>query len=242
MSSARRGHDVSKHSRSFRCQCSRHVLFRNNLCIACSTLLGHLSLTPGSAPGRWRVAEKEREYKRCVNLDTPGGCSWLLPADAAASHCISCRLDRTIPDLGDADNRLYWSAIEAAKRRLVSQLLSLGLPEKSKLSEDTERGVMFDFLRPQPDGPRAMTGHTSGLITLNVEEADNPRREKIRHDLREPYRTLLGHFRHEIGHYDGDRLVWDLGWLERFRGLFGDERADYAAALKANYENGPPAN
>jgi len=174
MSSARRGHDVSKHSRSFRCQCSRHVLFRNNLCIACSTLLGHLPLTPGSAPGRWRVAEKEREYKRCVNLDTPAGCSWLLPADAAASHCISCRLDRTIPDLGDADNRLYWSAIEAAKRRLVSQLLSLGLPVKSKLSEDTERGVMFDFLRPQPDGPRAMTGQTSGLIKLNVKRQTIP--------------------------------------------------------------------
>jgi hypothetical protein len=249
LSSAWRGHDVSKHSRSFRCQCGRHVFFRNSLCIACSTPLGYLPdrsavvpLSPGSAPGRWRVVDAEDEYKRCANLDTPAGCNWLLPADEAASHCISCRLDRTIPDLGDADNRLYWSAIEAAKRRLVSQLLSLGLPVKSKLGEDPERGVVFDFLRSPPGGPRVMTGHASGLITLNVEEADDARREKIRHDLREPYRTLLGHFRHEIGHYYWDRLVWDTAWLERFRGLFGDERADYAAALKANYENGPPAD
>ncbi|MBS1135575.1 MAG: polymerase subunit gamma/tau, partial [Burkholderiaceae bacterium] len=119
MSTAWRSHDVSKHSRSFRCQCGRHVFFRNSLCIACSTPLGYLPdrsavvpLTPGSAPGRWRAADAQHEYKRCANLDTPAGCNWLLPADEAASHCISCRLDRTIPDLGDADNRLYWSAIE----------------------------------------------------------------------------------------------------------------------------------
>ena len=68
---------------------------------------------------------------------------------------------------------------------------------------------MFDFLRSPAEGPRVLTGHASGLITLNVEEADDAKREKIRHDLREPYRTLLGHFRHEIGHYYWDRLVWD---------------------------------
>ena len=206
MSSAWRGHDVPKHSRSFRCQCGRHVFFRNSLCIACSTPLGYLpersavvSLSVGSAPGRWRVPEAQGGYKRCANLDTPAGCNWLLPADEAASHCISCRLDRTIPDVGDAYNRLYWSAIEAAERRLVSQLLSLGLPVKSKLGEDTARGLMFDFLRSPPSGPRVMTGLASGLITLNVEEADDVKREKIRHDLREPYRTLLGHFHHEVG-------------------------------------------
>jgi hypothetical protein len=101
---------------------------------------------------------------------------------------------------------------------------------------------MFDFLRSPAVGPRVLTGHASGLVTLNVEEADDVKREKIRHDLREPYRTLLGHFRHEIGHYYWDRLVWGTKWLEPFRALFGDERADYAAALKTNYENGPPAD
>ena len=101
---------------------------------------------------------------------------------------------------------------------------------------------MFDFLRSPAEGPRVMTGHASGLITINVEEADDAKREQIRHDLREPYRTLLGHFRHEVGHYYWDRLVWDTKWLEPFRQLFGDERASYAEALKRNYEQGPPAD
>jgi hypothetical protein len=120
--------------------------------------------------------------------------------------------------------------------------LNLGLPVVSKVSEDPEHGVMFDFLRSPNEGPRVLTGHANGLITLNVEEADDSIREKIRHDLREPYRTLLGHFRHEIGHYYWDRLVAGTPWLEKFRQLFGDEREDYAAALKRNYEQGPPAN
>ena len=97
---------------------------------------------------------------------------------------------------------------------------------------------MFDFLHSPEKGPRVLTGHANGLITLNVEEADDSRREKIRHDMREPYRTLLGHFRHEIGHYYWDRLVAGTPWLEKFRSLFGDERLDYAAALKRNYEQG----
>jgi hypothetical protein len=101
---------------------------------------------------------------------------------------------------------------------------------------------MFDFLRSPPQGPRVLTGHANGLITLNVEEADDAKREKMRFDLRESYRTLLGHFRHEVGHYYWDRLILNRPWLEPFRTLFGDERADYAAALKANYVNGPPAN
>ena len=90
------------------------------------------------------------------------------------------------------------------------------------------------------DTPRVLTGHANGLITLNIEEADDSRREKIRHEMHEPYRTLLGHFRHEIGHYYWDRLIAGTPWLEKFRALFGDERQDYAAALKQNYEQGPP--
>jgi hypothetical protein len=113
---------------------------------------------------------------------------------------------------------------------------------KSRVEEDPERGVMFDFLRSPPQGPPVMTGHSNGLITINVEEADDVKREKIKHDLHEPYRTLLGHFRHEIGHYYWDLLVRDTKWLEPFRQLFGDERASYAEALKRNYEVGPPSD
>ena len=179
--------------------------------------------------------------KSCGNRDSPAACNWLMFAANPKTHCVACRLNRTIPDLGDANNARYWRAIEAAKRRLVSQLVAMGLPVRSKIHDDPEKGVMFDFLRASPGGPQVMTGHASGLITLNVEEADDAKREAIRHAMREPYRTLLGHFRHEIGHYYWDRLVWDTRWLEPFRQLFGDERASYAEALKRNYEQGPPA-
>ena len=117
--------------------------------------------------------------------------------------CRACRLNRTIPDLTDTDNKRWWRAIEIAKRRLVSQLLSLQLPVRSKVTEDAEHGLMFDFLRSPPDGPAVLTGHADGLITINVEEADDARREQIRTALHEPNRALLGHFRHEVGHYTG---------------------------------------
>jgi len=251
MSTEWKGRDAAahRHSRAFRCRCGNHIFFRNSLCLNCRSPLGYLTeraqvvpLDPGSATGRWRVPDDAREYKRCANLDTPAGCNWLLAADDPLAFCVACRLNRTIPNLDDVENQLYWAFIEMAKRRLVSQLLSLGLPVKSKLNEDPEGGVMFDFLRSAPGGPPVMTGHANGLITLNVEEADDAKRERIRLSMREPYRTLLGHFRHEIGHYYWDRLVRDSPWLGPFRGLFGDERADYAAALRANYENGPPAD
>ena len=250
MSTEWKGRDRSqRHSRAWRCRCGNHIFFSNTLCLQCSSPLGYLAdrgalvpLDPGSDAGRWRVPDESHEYKRCANLDTPAGCNWLVRADDPHALCGACRLNRTIPNLDDADNRRYWAAIEVAKRRLVSQLIALGLPVRSKVDDDPERGVMFDFLRAAPGGPRVMTGHASGLITLNVEEADDAKREQIRHALREPYRTLLGHFRHEVGHYYWDRLAWDSRWLAPFRDLFGDERADYAAALKANYEHGPPTD
>jgi hypothetical protein len=122
---------------------------------------------------------------------------------------------------------------------MVAELISIGLPVVSKW-QDPARGIHFDLLRSEPGEPRVMTGHAAGLITLNVEEADDLTRETIRRDLHEPYRTLLGHLRHEVGHYYWDRLVWDTPWLDRFRETFGDERASYAEALQRNYEQGPP--
>jgi hypothetical protein len=199
-------------------------------------------LDAGPLPGIWDAGSGRPSQKYCANREMPARCNWMLAADDPNPLCIACRLNRTIPNLDDEDNARYWALIEVAKRRLVSQLLALGLPVKSKANEDEEHGLMFDFLRSPPQGPHVLTGHANGLITLNVEEADAAKREKIRLELHEPYRTLLGHFRHEIGHYYWDRLVLNSQWLERFRKLFGDERANYAAALKANYDNGPPAD
>lgn len=189
-------------------------------------------------------------YRRCANLQTPAACNWLVPlqtregnAAQATLLCRACRLNRIIPDLNDPqhpDNGILWGRIELAKRRLVSALLALGLPVASRITEDTGRGMMFDFLRSPDQGPHVMTGHNTGLITLNLQEADDAVREAVRTAMGEPYRTLLGHFRHEVGHYYWDRLVRDTIWIDGFRTLFGDENQDYLASLQRNYEQGPP--
>ena len=132
-----------------------------------------------------------------------------------------------------------WRRIETAKRRLVSQLLALGLPVRSRLTDDPASGLMFDFLSARPGGPPVLIGHRDGLITLDVAEADDVHREAMRRALNEHYRTLLGHLRHEVGHYYWDRLVRDTTALNDFRRLFGDERFDYAAALQRHYAQGP---
>jgi hypothetical protein len=251
LAEAWRSDEPSGRGHSYRCQCGRAVFFRNSQCLGCGAALGYepelaqvRALQPGS-DSRWRLdGQKDSAplWRRCANFDSPAGCNWLVRAEETEKLCRSCRLNRTIPNLADADSGHWWRVIENAKRRLVSQLLGLGLPVKSKVTEDKERGVMFDFLRSTEGGPRILTGHAAGLITLNVEEADDAKREQMRQDLHEPYRTLLGHFRHEIGHYYWDRLIAGSPWLEKSRALFGDERADYAAALKRNYEQGPPAD
>lgn len=208
-----------------------------------------MALTPGPQPDTWAQWETEVPlYHRCANLDTPAACNWLLPVtehDAYDGHCRACRLNRTIPDLNDPahpDNGALWGRVELAKRRMVSALLVMGLPVAARETEDTERGLMFDFLRSPIAGPHVMTGHHDGLITLNISEADDAERETTRDALNEPYRTLVGHFRHEIGHYFWNRLVEGSDWLEPCRRLFGDETQDYAACLQNNYEHGPRAD
>lgn len=252
LTEAWRSEEPTGRGHSYRCNCGRPVFFRNSLCLGCKSHLGYepslrqvRALEPGPEADTWMLHSQKEEtplWHRCENFDSPAGCNWLVPVEDDDPLCISCRLNRTIPTLDDPDNCLWWRKIENAKRRLVAQLLSLGLPIKSKVSDDPERGVMFDFLRSPKEGPRVLTGHASGLITLNVEEADDSIREKTRHQMHEPYRTLLGHFRHEIGHYYWDRLVDGTPWLDKFRELFGDEREDYGKALERNYEQGPPAD
>lgn len=248
-------------ARAFRCQCGRPVFFRNSLCLNCKTPLGYdpaslqlLPLKPGPGEGLWQAWSGKGKptgsalFRRCGNFETPSGCNWLLAAgdqDAQGQPrtlCVACRLNRTIPDLTVAQNASRWGVLELAKRRMVSQLLGLGLPVRSKLDEDPENGLAFDFLSPVDGGPPVLTGHDEGLITLNVLEADDAERERVRALMKEPYRTLLGHFRHEVGHYYWNRLVRGTPWLPHVREVFGDDEQDYAEALKRNYEQGPPAD
>lgn len=239
-------------ARVFVCQCGRPVFFRNSRCIACGTALGYdpaigtLLPLQADADGLWhrhgRAAEPPA-YQRCANAENGGACNWLLRVDPSASTpftlCRSCRLNRTVPDLTLPENAALWGRVETAKRRLVSTLIGLRLPVRSLISEDTQRGLAFDVLRPQPGGPSLLTGHDDGIITLNLDEADDAKRESTRVAMHESYRTLLGHLRHEVGHYYWQRLVDGSDWLEPYRALFGDERQDYAAALKQHYDQGP---
>jgi hypothetical protein len=113
---------------------------------------------------------------------------------------------------------------------LIFQLLDLPLP----IGDD----LAFDLLSSRY-GP-VVTGHDNGVITIDLAESDDARREQRRAELGEPYRELLGHFRHEIGHYYWPKLVEQAGGLDRCRELFGDERLDYDEALQRHYEQGPP--
>ncbi len=196
------------------------------------------------APLWWRAVDGDdhRRYQRCTNF-TAAACNWLVGEDdaEAAGLCRSCRLTRTLPDLSIEPHTLWWTRFEVAKRRLVSSLIGLRLPIASK-TEDPERGLVFDLLRAPPEGPGVVTGHEDGVITIDVEEADDAWREQRRTALAEPYRTLLGHLRHETGHYYWQRLVDGTPWLDVFRAEFGDERADYGDALKQHYADGAPAD
>ena len=231
----------------FECQnCGQPLYFENTSCESCGLRLGYLAeretiTALEEVDGAWRaLAAPAEQYRFCANVEN-NVCNWLVAADDAEAFCAACRHNRTIPDLTSPENLGHWRKIEFAKRRLFYSLLRLRLPLETR-AEDPN-GLAFDFLST-PVGASAeqapiLTGHASGLITLNAAEADAPERERQRKSMGEPYRTLLGHFRHEIAHYYWDRLVADSPAIDEFRRLFGDERDDYGAALQRHYANGP---
>ena len=228
----------------FRCQCGRPIFFGNTECLGCGEQLGyecHLfsvaPLTPAADPGSWTIPGSSSIYRRCANLLLPAGCNWLVATDAG-DLCLCCRLNRTIPNLTIPENGDRWRRIEAAKRRMVASLLKLRLPVRSW--RDGAGGLAFDLLSSEDGATPVSTGHLDGVITINADEADDVRRESIRAAMREPYRTILGHIRHETGHYYWQRLVADSPWTDAFRELFGDERQNYASALEKYYREGPP--
>jgi hypothetical protein len=182
------------------------------------------------------------DYRYCANAQH-GVCNWLVRDDSPEAFCDSCRLNRTIPDLSIPKNQERWAKLEQAKRYVIRSILRWGLPHPSKI-EQPETGLAFEFLGDVETGSgpskKVLSGHADGLITLNIAEADDGERETRRTAMGEPYRTLIGHFRHEVGHYYWDRLVRDGGKLEAFRAAFGDERADYGEALKRHYKQGAP--
>jgi hypothetical protein len=234
----------------FECQnCGQTLYFENRSCELCGHRLGYIarrqSLEALSPDGDlWRlVSEPDARYRFCSNAEHDV-CNWLVPADGPEAYCEACRHNRTIPDLSVAGNLDRWRRLEDAKHRLFYSLLQFRLPLATR-AEHPE-GLAFDMLADpaDPNAPKVLTGHDAGLITINIAEADDAERESRRQGMHEVYRTLLGHFRHEVGHYYWDRLVRDEGQtlLARYRELFGDERADYAQALQRHYNEGPPAD
>lgn len=215
-------------------QCGQRVFFENTRCESCGSNLGFV-------PGELKMlafSDTDTAQRPCLNYSAEGVCNWLVAGNDPSQYCVSCRTTHIIPALGKAENRTYWALMEQAKRRLVYTLLSLGLPVPSR-DMDAVHGVSFQFLEEVSPQERVLTGHDEGIITLNIAEADDALREKMRTEMHEPYRTLVGHFRHESGHFYWDRLVNDTPWIDEYRQRFGDERQDYEAALKEHYANPP---
>lgn len=181
--------------------------------------------------------------KRCDNGVKHRVCNWVLPADSGEALCISCRMNRTIPDISTARNRMLWGPMEMAKRRLIYTLRRLGIELPSK-AENPNTGLAFEIVSTLANST-VTTGHLNGVITVNLEEADDTYRQINRQQLGESSRTLLGHFRHESAHYFWQRFLSNLAWEDplrvAFRERFGNEWLDYSVALGAHYERGAPA-
>lgn len=223
----------------FNCDCGNVIFFGSYVCLKCG---GDVGFDPEAA--RMMRLRTGGTMKRCDNGTRHGVCNWVLPARSEATLCLACRMNQTIPDLSVPRNRMLWGRVEMAKRRMVHTLLDLGIALPSK-RENALHGLAFDVVSSLSN-PNVTTGHLNGVITINLEEADDTYRQINRQHLNESSRTLLGHFRHESAHYFWMRnlseLAWDHPWRLAFRLRFGDEWLDYSMALNAHYQNGAPPN
>jgi hypothetical protein len=236
--------------KTFHCQYCGHPLFFENVqCLQCESQVGFLpdrlnlaaieQVDEGGTLWRPRTRGKKpsaARYRACQNHASASICNFMVPEHDPNPLCVSCRLTRVLPDLSVPENPPRWYRLEAAKRRLFYTLGKLGLLATDPANGSAD-GPIFEFLADLPGQP-VLTGHSQGLITINVAEADDAERVKRRVEMHEPYRTLLGHFRHESGHYYWDRLIDEGGRAESFRKVFGDERQDYQQALQDHYARG----
>jgi len=215
----------------FKCpNCNSPVFFENTKCQNCNTTLGYNHYLDRFEIPKSFGENTNNHLKFCSNYQW-GVCNWLV-TEQNSEFCLACSLNRIVPNQSDIGNFEKWQKLEIAKHRLIYQLLKLRLPVKSKLVDN--QGLTFDFLSIGNED--IYTGHSNGIITILLKEADAVHREQLRKQMNEPYRTLLGHFRHEIGHYYWF-LLFNSPNVETYRNLFGDERIDYAGALNRYYEN-----
>ena len=233
----------------FYCPCGAEIFFDSRICEACKS---PLAFNP-------RTLKFDRLEKRNKHTDHPpngshlcqngidyDACNWLAESDAPQGLCFGCQFNRIIPNLSRRNNVKRWATIEANKKRLLFGLIRLGLPLANGW-QHPDRGLLFDFLEDTRSTPTAelsfvTTGFLAGVITLNVLEADPASRFAQQEAANEVYRTLLGHLRHESGHYVFSLFSEDDSLQKGFFRLFGDSTRDYAAALQSFYASGPLAN
>ena len=223
--------------------CEHPVYFTNVTCERCRSQLGYqaendrmLARPPGAE--EWQGTS---DLAYCANHQH-AVCNWLVNTADPGQLCVACSLNNTIPNLDDPESLAEWRRLEGAKHRLVYALYRLGLPLSTRMA-GKHTPLVFDFLSEDDDGKRVLTGHAAGRITINTDEADPVHREATRIRMHERYRTLIGHFRHEVGHYYWDVLIAENpSVLARFRELFGNDEEDYQAALQRHYREGPPAD
>ena len=189
---------------------------------------------------------------KCLNYSQHNVCNRCVALPAAAgSLCDCCRFNVTVPDLSVPGNWQKWQRLESAKRRLFYDLNQLGLPYGTQ-ADGIEPALSFAFMadrivkdshwRPVGKTEQVFTGHDNGRITINIREADDAERERLRVDMGEAQRTLIGHFRHEIGHFYWDHLVKGRR-EEECLAVFGDHNhPTYAEALERHYKQGPPTD
>ena len=233
----------------FNCtNCGQLLYFENSRCEKCSYPLGFVASDLQLYPlvfnneNNFYLFKREAAgvYRYCANHQY-NVCNWLVKAEEPNTYCEACSLNHTIPDLNKHEYRQRWNVIENGKHRLIYQLLRMKLPLVSK-NTDPHKGLAFDFMADDETNSeqKILTGHDNGIITLNIEEADDVEREMARKGMDEVYRTVLGHFRHEVGHYYWDILIDHSSFLEECRELFGDDTKDYGEALKIHYKEGAP--
>ncbi len=224
--------------KAFRCRtCDNSLHFENSVCVSCGSRLGYSrierAIVPMDENGRYVDASGDAWFV-CRNLKL-SGCTWLTPDEGG--QCFSCDLTRTRPNDDDATGLANYPAAERAKRRLVFELDTLGFPVVDKVT-DPDNGLAFDLLSSVEEN--VTIGHANGLITIDLAESEVAHRLKIREKLGEPYRTMLGHFRHEVGHYYEWQLVREDDLLAECRKLFGDDTLDYQGEIDRHYADGPP--
>lgn len=229
----------------FECgHCHYPLFFENNRCENCGHECGYRdtdrTMLTFDPINQRMISDRENiAYKYCKNQEYEV-CNWVLEKEDEQVFCSACQLNRTIPNLSDSNNFNKWKNLEVAKHRLIYQLQKIGLDLPSKMV--STEGLCFDFIVKRGN-PNIMTGHASGVITILLQEADSVLREQIRKQLQEPYRTLIGHLRHEVGHYFWERLVAnDETFLSNFRDIFGNEELNYSDALQTYYKKGAPEN